>query len=63
MAAAARPFPPGIHPPSLTWFQDNEAQDVDWDLQKQHLQFLVESGVHGGAYLFCFRQLGRERED
>ncbi|KAI1244428.1 hypothetical protein MGN70_014300 [Eutypa lata] len=44
---ASRAFPPGIHPPSLTWFKDNEAQDIDWDLQRKHLQFLVESGVQG----------------
>ena len=46
-----RSYPPGIHPPSLTWFKDNENQDIDWDLQKKHLQFLIESGVHGGM---CF---------
>lgn len=44
---ASQAFPPGIHPPSLTWFKDNEAQDIDWDLQRKHLQFLVESGVQG----------------
>ncbi|KAI0022676.1 dihydrodipicolinate synthetase [Xylariomycetidae sp. FL0641] len=42
-----RPFPPGIHPPSLTWFKDDAAQSIDWDLQRTHLKFLVESGVHG----------------
>ncbi|RYP17861.1 hypothetical protein DL765_004259 [Monosporascus sp. GIB2] len=46
-ATRARAFPPGIHPPSLTWFKDNDAQDIDWDLQRRHLKFLVESGVHG----------------
>ncbi|KAM0260090.1 hypothetical protein ACHAQJ_003015 [Trichoderma viride] len=43
----ARPFPPGIHVPCLTWFSNNGSQDVDWDLQEQHLNFLVTSGLHG----------------
>lgn len=43
-----KPFPPGIHVPCLTWFSSNDAQDIDWDLQEQHLRFLITSGLHGG---------------
>lgn len=41
----------GIHVPSLTWFLDDSTQDIDWDLQRRHIQFLVESGVDGSEYL------------
>jgi len=44
---AAKPFPPGIHVPCLTWFADDARQEIDWDLQKQHLRFLISSGLHG----------------
>ncbi|OAA53364.1 dihydrodipicolinate synthetase family protein [Cordyceps fumosorosea ARSEF 2679] len=37
----------GIHVPSLTWFLEGAEQEIDWNLQKMHLQFLVESGVDG----------------
>lgn len=43
----ARPYPPGIHVPSLTWFEDSVEQDIDWVLQRQHLEFLITSGLHG----------------
>lgn len=38
----------GIHVPCLTWFQNDATQDIDWKLQKEHIQFLVDSGVDGG---------------
>ncbi len=44
---AGKPFPPGVHVPSLTWFSDNADQEIDWDVQKKHLSFLIESGLHG----------------
>lgn len=44
---SAQAYPPGIHVPSLTWFKDDEAQTVDWDLQEAHLKFLIQSGLHG----------------
>jgi dihydrodipicolinate synthase/N-acetylneuraminate lyase len=31
----------------LTWFSDTPNQEIDWDVQKKHLSFLVESGLHG----------------
>ncbi|ATY61708.1 dihydrodipicolinate synthetase family [Cordyceps militaris] len=37
----------GIHVPCLTWFLDDGTQEIDWDLQRKHIQFLVESGVDG----------------
>lgn len=40
----------GIHVPCLTWFLDSDTQDIDWDLQTKHVQFLVKSGVDGGEY-------------
>lgn len=44
----ARPFPPGIHVPSLTWFSNDYSQEIDWDLQERHLNFVITSGLHGG---------------
>lgn len=40
--------PPGVHVPSLTWFEGTPEQEIDWTTQKKHFQFLVESGLHGG---------------
>ncbi|KAM6486211.1 hypothetical protein HDV62DRAFT_378358 [Trichoderma sp. SZMC 28011] len=42
-----RPFPPGIHVPSLTWFGSDDSQEIDWDLQERHLNFVITSGLHG----------------
>jgi hypothetical protein len=42
-----KPFPPGIHVPCLTWFSNDKFQEIDWDLQEQHLNFLITSGLHG----------------
>ncbi|RDL33017.1 Uncharacterized protein BP5553_08456 [Venustampulla echinocandica] len=44
---AAKTFPPGVHVPSLTWFLDDSTQEIDWDTQRKHISFLVESGLHG----------------
>lgn len=40
-------YPPGIHVPSLTFFDDSKRQEIDWDTQNKHLSFLVQSGIHG----------------
>lgn len=48
---SAKSFPPGIHVPSLTWFLDNDSQEIDWDVQTAHLEFLVKSGLHGSKLL------------
>jgi 4-hydroxy-2-oxoglutarate aldolase len=45
--AASKPFPPGIHVPSLTWFNDDKTQEIAWDVQTKHLEFLISSGLHG----------------
>ncbi|SPO05152.1 related to dihydrodipicolinate synthase [Cephalotrichum gorgonifer] len=45
--SAAKPFPPGVHVPSLTWFEGTAEQEIDWATQKKHFKFLVESGLHG----------------
>ena len=47
---AGKPFPPGVHVPSLTWFLDDSNQEIDWDTQKKHLSFLIESGLHGSKF-------------
>ncbi|KAH8764598.1 hypothetical protein BGZ57DRAFT_990586 [Hyaloscypha finlandica] len=44
---AGKPFPPGVHVPSLTWFSDTPNQEIDWEVQEKHLSFLIESGLHG----------------
>lgn len=45
--AAAYSYPSGIHVPSLTFFRDDARQDIDWDVQEQHFEFLISNGVHG----------------
>ncbi|KAK2767701.1 hypothetical protein FQN54_003859 [Arachnomyces sp. PD_36] len=45
--AHAKPFPPGIHVPSLTFFKKDARQEIDWELQERHLEFLISSGLHG----------------
>ncbi|KAF2475049.1 aldolase [Lindgomyces ingoldianus] len=40
-------FPPGIHVPSLTFFKNNTQQEIDWDVQETHFDFLISSGLHG----------------
>ncbi|KAL6792565.1 hypothetical protein GGI42DRAFT_346331 [Trichoderma sp. SZMC 28013] len=42
-----RSFPPGIHVPSLTWFGNDHSQEIDWNLQERHLNFVITSGLHG----------------
>lgn len=46
-AKRGKSYPPGIHAPSVTFFQDNDLQEIDWTTQEKHLEFLVTSGVHG----------------
>ncbi|KAK4539615.1 hypothetical protein LTR36_010498 [Oleoguttula mirabilis] len=43
----SRSYPPGVHVPSLTFFDATPRQEIDWDTQSKHLDFLVRSGVHG----------------
>jgi len=45
-----KPFPPGVHVPSLTWFSDTPNQEIDWEVQEKHLSFLIESGLHGSLF-------------
>ncbi|CAE7201911.1 hypothetical protein P3342_010748 [Pyrenophora teres f. teres] len=40
-------FPPGIHVPSLTFFQPTASQEIDWATQEAHFTFLISSGLHG----------------
>ncbi|PSN65449.1 aldolase [Corynespora cassiicola Philippines] len=40
-------FPPGIHVPSLTWFKNDKGQEIDWDVQEKHFEFLISNGLHG----------------
>jgi 4-hydroxy-2-oxoglutarate aldolase len=44
-SASKYSYPPGIHVPSLTWF--NEQQEIDWDVQEKHFEFLISNGLHG----------------
>jgi hypothetical protein len=48
--SGAKSFPPGIHVPSLTWFGNDASQEIDWDVQNQHMEILVKSGLHGSKY-------------
>lgn len=40
-------YPPGIHVPCLTWFANGAKQEVELDLQRKHLEFLISSGLDG----------------
>lgn len=44
---ASYSFPPGIHVPSLTWFKNDSNQEIDWEVQEKHFDFLISSGLHG----------------
>ncbi|KAK1044081.1 hypothetical protein LTR33_015346 [Friedmanniomyces endolithicus] len=46
-SAAAKPYPPGVHVPSLTFFDSSPGQEIDWDTQRKHISFIVRSEVHG----------------
>lgn len=50
MPAKGRPYPPGVHVPSLTWFEGTSRQEIDWTVQKRHLEFLVKSDIHGSKF-------------
>lgn len=52
-------FPSGIHVPCLTWFSNDKTQEVDWDLQSKHLEFLVSSGLHGSTSFPCTLHIGK----
>lgn len=43
-----KPFPPGIHGPSITFFQNDQQQEIDWATQERHLEYMITSGMHGG---------------
>ena len=47
---ATKPYPPGIHAPSITFFKDDDRQDIDWETQGRHLEYLITSGIHGGMF-------------
>lgn len=47
---AAMAFPGGIHVPSLTFFNDDTRQEIDWEVQEKHFEFLISSGLHGSEY-------------
>ncbi|KAK0264750.1 hypothetical protein LTR91_000055 [Friedmanniomyces endolithicus] len=46
-SVAAKPYPPGVHVPSLTFFDSSPSQEIDWETQRKHISFIVRSGVHG----------------
>lgn len=48
---APQSYPHGIHAPSLTWFANDANQEIDWDVQKKHFEFLIKSGLDGGTCL------------
>lgn len=43
----SRPYPPGVHVPSLTFFDSTPRQEIDWETQSKHISFLIRSGLHG----------------
>jgi 4-hydroxy-2-oxoglutarate aldolase len=42
-------FPGGVHVPSLTFFRNDIRQEIDWEVQEKHFEFLISSGLHGGG--------------
>jgi hypothetical protein len=49
-------YPPGIHGPSVTFFEDSEEQAIDWPTQDKHLEFMI-SNLHGSTCLEQNHQL------
>jgi 4-hydroxy-2-oxoglutarate aldolase len=45
--ASQNTYTAGVHVPSLTWFRDDAEQEIDWDVQRKHFEFLVDGDVHG----------------
>ena len=43
-------FPGGIHVPSLTFFRHDTRQEIDWEVQAKHFEFLISSGLHGSMF-------------
>lgn len=43
----SKPYPPGIHVPTLTFFDATQRQEIDWATQTKHIDFLIKSGLHG----------------
>lgn len=39
--------PRGIYCPIITFFTNDEKQDLDLDRQTRHVKFLIDAGVHG----------------
>lgn len=48
--STAMAFPGGIHVPTLTFFKNDTRQEIDWEVQEKHFEFLISSGVHGSRY-------------
>lgn len=46
-SASEYSFAPGIHVPSLTFFKNDAKQEIDWDVQEKHFEFLISNGLHG----------------
>jgi len=46
-SASKYSFAPGIHVPSLTFFKNNTTQEIDWEVQEKHFEFLISNGLHG----------------
>lgn len=40
-------IPAGIYCPTITFFQPNPTQDIDFDAQSAQARFLMKAGVHG----------------
>jgi 4-hydroxy-2-oxoglutarate aldolase len=39
--------PRGIYCPTITFFRNDETEDIDLRAQAEHARFLIQSGVHG----------------
>lgn len=48
--SGSKPFPPGIHVPCLTWFSEDQNEEIDWELQTKHIEYVISSGVHGSKF-------------
>ena len=31
----------------MTWFKNDSSQEIDWDVQEKHFEFLISNGLHG----------------
>ena len=44
---SGRALPPGIYCPTVCFFKDTPAQELDIDMHTKHIEFLAKAGIQG----------------